>query len=281
LKKEIYFKQGKVVLFKEANFWDELIERCHGGLKTIYIATYNFNFRDKYERSFYQQLSKLANTGTDVRLIYSLMSFSHGDELEIEDIFKNFVVCAKLTENHSKIFLTDEFAFIGSSNFSYGSNNNYECGVVFTDIDVIREIRHNIMGELSKKCTFTNIPQYFDPLSNNLPLLIDTVEELNKINTKEDMYIDKTRELIPIFRFLNDINKCLLNKTLKVPNSFDWLEFYGQLYEKKFISNADYYKFKNYLNELNEYLINVKTYINQQYSSIGRTEYLKKLALNN
>lgn len=151
MRKEIPFQEGKVIFFKESNFWNDLLERCKRETKAIYIATYNFNFRDKYERTFYKQLSNLANSGIDVNLLYSKMTFSDEDKLEIEDIFKNFVLCAELTTNHSKLFITDDFAFIGSANFSFGSNNNYESGVIFSDKEIISELRKFYCEELLEK----------------------------------------------------------------------------------------------------------------------------------
>jgi hypothetical protein len=114
MKKEIPFQEGKVVFFKESNFWDDVLQKCNEETKAIYIATYNFNF-NQYEKSFYRKLSHLANLGVRVNLLYAKMSYADEDELEVEEIFKNFVLCAKLTTNHSKFFITDDFAFIGSA----------------------------------------------------------------------------------------------------------------------------------------------------------------------
>ncbi|MEC2491970.1 hypothetical protein P9X15_29065, partial [Bacillus cereus] len=80
--KEIPFQEGEIILFKEADLWNDLLERCKKETKTINIATYNFNFKNKYERSFYKELSKLADSGIDVSLLYSIMTFSNEDKLE-------------------------------------------------------------------------------------------------------------------------------------------------------------------------------------------------------
>jgi phosphatidylserine/phosphatidylglycerophosphate/cardiolipin synthase-like enzyme len=276
MKKEIPFQEGKVIFFKESNFWNYLLERCYGKTKAIYIATYNFNFRDKYERSFYKQLSKLANLGVDVNLLYSKMTFSDEDKLEIEEIFKNFVLCAKLTTNHSKLFIADDFAFIGSANFSFGSNNNYESGVIFSNKEIISEIRRFFVEELLDKSEFTNVPECFDPF-DLLPRILSAVEELSKIERKEDLYIDKTRETIPELRYLDDIEKYLEELGYPVPKHFDWYQLYMQLYEEKHVPDIIFRSFKNYLHELSSYLIDVTTYVNEQYESIGRIELLERI----
>ncbi|WP_396388728.1 hypothetical protein [Cytobacillus firmus] len=50
-----------------------------------------------------------------------------GDKLETEEVFENFLLCALLLTNHSKIFIADDFTYIGSANFSY---ENYASGVI-------------------------------------------------------------------------------------------------------------------------------------------------------
>lgn len=185
--KEIPFQEGEVIFFKEANLWNDLLERCKKETRTINIATYNFNFRDKYERTFYKELSNLANLGIDVSLLYSKMSFSNEDKLEIEEIFKNFVLCAKLTTNHSKIFIADNFAYIGSANFSFNSNKNYECGVIFKSKEIVSKIRKLFMGEMLEQSEFTNVPKCFDPF-DFLPRILNVVEELSKVEKRSLMY---------------------------------------------------------------------------------------------
>lgn len=226
--KEIPFEEGKVVFFKDSNFWVELLERCNRETKSIYIATYNFNF-NQYEKSFYQKLANLANLGVDVQLLYAKMTHAPEDKLEIEEIFKNFVLCAELKTNHSKLFITDDFAFIGSANFSFGSNNNYESGVIFDNKEIIFEIRSYYMGVLLDKSEFTNVPECFDPFEF-LPSILKNVEKLNNIERIEEL--KETFELLPELRYLDGLEKELENIGHPVPIKFDWWQLYMQLYEK-------------------------------------------------
>lgn len=275
MKKEIQFQEGKVIFFKETNFWNDLLDRCSRETKKIYIATYNFNFRDKYERSFYRQLSNLANLGVDVNLLYSKMTFSAEDKLEIEDIFKNFVLCAELPTNHSKLFIADDFAFIGSANFSFGSNNNYESGVILTDKKIISELRKFYCEELLEKSEFTNVPDCFDPF-DFLPGILTAVEEMRKIERKEDLY----KGNIPHLRFLDDLEKDLEKLGYPVPAHFDWWPFYLQLYEEKRVpDDMTFHNFNSYLNEISSYLNDVISFVNEQYESIGRIELMKRIGV--
>ncbi|PQO28915.1 phospholipase D-like domain-containing protein [Blastopirellula marina] len=52
--------------------------------------------------------------------------------------------------NHMKIVMTNEIAYLGSSNFSPESGNNYECGVLISLPDVIAGIRNHIVDYLSE-----------------------------------------------------------------------------------------------------------------------------------
>ncbi|WP_318264034.1 phospholipase D-like domain-containing protein [Peribacillus simplex] len=276
MKKEISFQEGKVVLFKESNFWNDLLERCkREKTKSIYIATYNFNFRDKYERSFYKELSNLANSGIDVNLLYAIMNFSNEDKLEIEEIFENFVLCAELPTNHSKIFIADNFAFIGSANFTFGSNKNYESGVIFEDKEVISEIRKFFYSELLDKSEFTNVPESFDPF-DFLPKILNAVEKLNKAEKKDDLYSD-IKHNIPELRYLDDLEENLETLGYPVPTHFDWWQLYMNLYEEKHVPDYIFHEFKSYLNELSPYLVNITTFIKEQYKSIGRFALLKQI----
>ncbi|MDR9744407.1 phospholipase D-like domain-containing protein [Paenibacillus taichungensis] len=273
MKKEISFTQGKVIFFKDTNFWIELLNRCGKETKNIYIATYNFNFRDKYERSFYMQLSNLANLGIDVNLLYAKMTFSSEDRLEIEEIFKNFVLCAELPTNHSKLFIADDFAFIGSANFSFGSNNNYESGVIFNDDKIISELRKFYCEELLDKSEFTNIPECFDPF-DFLPSILQAVEGMRKIETVNDLHIGN----IPQLRFLDDLEKDLEKIGYPIPVHFDWWPLYLQIHEEKCVpDDKTFNDFQIYLNGISLYLSNVISFVNEQYQSIGRFELMKMI----
>lgn len=223
---EIPFEDGKIVFIKEANFWQDILERCKKETKSIDIATYNFNFNNKYEKSFYTKLSELADLGVEIRLLYSLMTFSKEDKLDIEEIFKNFVLCAHLPENHSKIFITNDFAFIGSANFSFNSDKNYECGVIFTNKEIISKIRRVYGLNLLEVSEFKNVPQaYFSPFVM-LPTVIQAVEKLNGVEKKENLYEYQFQETIPLLRYLDDMERDLKKIDYTIPRDIDWWEFY-------------------------------------------------------
>ncbi|MDQ0656998.1 phospholipase D-like domain-containing protein [Paenibacillus sp. W2I17] len=273
MQKEILFSQGKVIFFKESDFWTELLNSRLTNTKNIYIATYNFNFENKYERSFYRKLADIANSGVDINLLYAKRTFSSEDKLEIEDIFKNFVLCAELITNHSKLFITDNFAYIGSANFSFGSNNNYESGVIFEDENIVSEIKSFYCRELLDKSEFTNVPECFDPF-DYLTSILEAVEYMITVEKKDDLYLGN----IPQLRFLDGLEKDLEKIGYPVPRKFDWWSLYLQIYEQKVVpDDTTFNDFQLYLNEIFVYLNEVISFINEQYKSIGRVEMMKKI----
>ncbi|MCU5508228.1 phospholipase D-like domain-containing protein [Bacillus cereus] len=273
--KEIPFQEGKVIFFKESNLWNDLLERCKKGTKSIYIATYNFNFRDRYEKTFYRELAKLADVGVDINLLYAKMNFSIEDKLEVEEIFKNFVLCAELPTNHSKLFITDDFVYIGSANFSFGSNNNYESGVIFNNKEIINEVTQYYCEELLDKSDFTNIPECFD-VFQFIPKVLIAVNTLKKIESNTDLYSD-IMHYIPELRFLYDIEEKLIALGYPIPVQFDWYGLYMNLYEKNQVPDYVFEQFKEYINGLSPYLLSLNDFIEEQYKSIGKFELLKKI----
>jgi len=274
---EIPFEDGKIVFIKEANFWQDILERCKKESKSIDIATYNFNFNNKYEKSFYTKLSELADLGVEIRLLYALMTFSEEDKLDIEEVFKNFVLCAHLPENHSKIFITNDFAFIGSANFSFNSDKNYECGVIFTNKEIISKIRKVFGTRLLEVSKFKNVPQaYFSPFAM-LPTVINAVEKLNGVEKKKDLYEYKLQETIPLLRYLDDMEKDLKKIDYTIPRDIDWVEFYVGIEGENSLSDKDFRNFQAYIHKLLLFLLTLKDYIQEQYNSIGKNEFIKKM----
>lgn len=273
MREEISFHEGKVVFFKESKFWDELLSKVTSKTGTIYIATYNFNF-NQYPRSFYEKLAGLANVGVDVRLLYATMTNATSANLEIEEVFKNFVLCAQLEANHSKLFITDDFAFVGSANFSFGSNRNYESGVIFESKEIVEKIAKYYRSVLLDNSEFINVPQSMDPFGF-LRGLLSAIEDLRK-RELEEMYKEEIREIIPQLRFLDDLKKYFKELNYIAPPEYDWFKLYMQLYNEEQVHKVQFEEFKKYLDNAHEYLTHAISFIDEEYRTIGRLELLKK-----
>jgi len=175
------------------------------------------------------------------------------DNLRIEEIFKNFVLCAQLENNHSKLFITDSFAFVGSANFSFGSNKNYESGVFFENKKIVEKIKKYYCSVLLNESEFKNVPQLWDSL-DALKNTLHIVKDLKKY-TIEDLYMDEVREIIPELRYLDRVVDDLIELDFSPPKSFNWLRLYLEIYEDNTISEEQFSLFADFLNYLHDYLI--------------------------
>ncbi len=68
--------------------------------------------------------------------------------------------------NHSKIIMTNEIAYIGSANYSDASKNNNECGVIISDIEIIKEIEQQFICTLRDESVPYYSSTYIQVLSN-------------------------------------------------------------------------------------------------------------------
>jgi hypothetical protein len=84
-----------------------------------------------------------------------------------------------LKENHSKIVITDKAIYVGSANFSFGSNSNFEGGVYLHDAAISNEIYARVF------CPLMNRAKRFSGRSRDVESqvkwLVDTTEYLIEI----------------------------------------------------------------------------------------------------
>ncbi|NFA44459.1 hypothetical protein EXM65_18335 [Clostridium botulinum] len=85
--------------------------------------------------------------------------------------------------NHSKIILTENIAYIGSANASNESCNNYECGVIIKDKKAIKEINDNIIPILKDD----SLEYYGNNYSRITILLINLLTKLKSLH--EDFHM--------------------------------------------------------------------------------------------
>ncbi len=55
--------------------------------------------------------------------------------------------------NHSKIFATENIAYIGSANFSEESDDNFECGVLFRDKSIVSKLINDLISSIENDST--------------------------------------------------------------------------------------------------------------------------------
>ena len=92
--------------------------------------------------------------------------------------------------NHSKIIGTENLVYIGSQNFSYGSRNNYEAGVVIKDKEVVEKIFKSF-DEI-----FNNGRYYGSDQVKKIISILYKVEKLEKIFEDYLLFIEITKQLV-------------------------------------------------------------------------------------
>ncbi len=143
-------------------------------------------------------------------------------------------------KNHAKIIVTDNLAYIGSANYSSESKDNFECGVVFNDVDICSQIYEKLFMAIASSSIdytptakirfFTKKYQEFTEIYQNLTAelhdslytLIDhpsgykeifdyekdditceLIEKLDEVNEQLSEYADQ-------FKYLQDDEMCKL-----------------------------------------------------------------------
>lgn len=85
--------------------------------------------------------------------------------------------------NHSKIILTENIAYIGSANASDESNMNFEGGVIIKDKKIIREIIRNTIPMIKED----SVEYYGNGLSRYIILVLNILTQLKRI--KEQFHL--------------------------------------------------------------------------------------------
>lgn len=260
---------NKLIFFQNWDFWDKILPSSVLESERIDIVTYNFNFKHQQEKSVYNKLLSLAEKGVYVRLFYSPEAIQKG---LIDDIFGNEILCVELPNNHCKIFVSDNKAYIGSANFSLGSNNNYECGFFTENKEVIDKIRTTMNNFIWKNggAQIITIPDIGDPLFEIYDIIKDAKRCLNQIE-------DPTLIGKPLW-FNYDSLYCLgenISRTC-LPCSIEELLRFHSIFED-IINNStqdtiDLLQIKKHFVELIEYLDEFKKELIPYYEKYGKYE---------
>lgn len=172
---------NKLIFFRNIDFWNTILPKSVKESEFLDIVTYNFNFEEQSGNTMYNRLLSLADKGISIRLFYS--SKVSKDSL-IDHFFDSEILAVRFPMNHSKICLSTKCAFIGSANFSHGSENNFECGFLTENKDVIDRIRTEIINSLiwKNQLEIITLPEIFDPLELTRQICKDISAILKEFN---------------------------------------------------------------------------------------------------
>lgn len=128
-------KRISIVTFNISDRDIELIEKLRK-LKNVKIdlITNIPNRWDRYFKPFYRDRASVS--------IEKYLSILSPDKFESDiSIYFNF-------SNHSKIVATDNYAYIGSANFSSESSKNFESGILISDSNLVNQVHDNFVAEI-------------------------------------------------------------------------------------------------------------------------------------
>lgn len=274
LYKEIDLGDGnKIIFFRNINLWDKLLPTSFSETKYLDVVTYNFNFECKSEKSMYTRLLSIAEKGIIVRLFYSPKP---SDDKYVDDFFLEEILNVKVPDNHSKIFLTDHIAFIGSANFSLSSNNNYECGFLSENPNVIERIRTEILNDHIWKNNiekFTVTPMVNDPLSVLVRLMmsIERAKTIMQNATYKNEYVPFDCDDLKLLHTAIEKSSivCDSDDLLSYHDDFQYFLRYCSVEQPQYC-DEEVYELKGLMDKLQHYLDNLKQEIVLCYEKHGK-----------
>ncbi|MDW0115060.1 phospholipase D-like domain-containing protein [Sporosarcina saromensis] len=160
MRKEVEFTQAKFIITKDELGYSDVLEDFSKS-KFIYIVTYNIS------KNIETLLDKLRDVpgDTNIKLFTNIPNRFNGyiadwasknaknliniyvtklDPKKFNENFKSQFVF----NNHAKIIMTNNIAYIGSANYSSESANNFEAGVIIEDKVAILQIKDIIDEEV-------------------------------------------------------------------------------------------------------------------------------------
>lgn len=136
-----------------------------------------------------------------------------------------------LKNNHSKIFLSEFYGYIGSYNFTFKNYPDIQCGVEFRDSSIIKRIKNMLFDSLvynshilTAETTLKTLEQKFYRFKSKSDNTLDFIDQINKFNQISYKLTNKIKTHYPNFHsklFISDIQKGLnISKNITIFGSF-------------------------------------------------------------
>lgn len=187
---------GKIVFGQNEFLYQEVLDDF---AKADFIKILTFNISTKKDSCLLKKLKNACINGTEATLITNIPRrykkyYGSKYEYEAKRNIDNYIYQLDPVQyhmklkpyftfmNHSKIIMTNNVVYIGSSNFSDESKENYECGYISTNQDVIEKIRNCVFLTLEKR----SIPYY----KYNFAIALANLDDLIPIcqNARQELF---------------------------------------------------------------------------------------------
>ncbi|MBE7661494.1 hypothetical protein F7646_13020 [Tenacibaculum finnmarkense genomovar finnmarkense] len=163
-------KRISIVTYNISNRDIQLIEKLRQ-LKNVKIdlITNIPNRWDNYFKPYYRE-----RASDSIKNYFRILS---PDKFESEiSVYFNF-------SNHSKIIATDNYAYIGSANYSSESSKNFEAGILISDSNLVNQVHEKFVAEIIEQSN-----EYFGKdILDDLIVLVDKF--LAEIELFDELYL--------------------------------------------------------------------------------------------
>lgn len=284
MKKEYILSDSKFVYSKNELGYQEVLDDFKNAEK-ITVVTYNISEKQSL------LIQKLSETSSDTEIsiftnIPSRWDTYYGDAYKNTSRKKINVYLTKLKpdsigekvsvffnfNNHGKIIMTNNLAYVGSANYSEESKYNIEFGIISRDPDFITFLEEDITKELEKSST-----PYFE--YDYLPLLLEIKMHLSNLFAIREELFDQVYsyydELDGKGYFYNDTEERLNQRTLD--NIIVELDKCSELMHTICDAADQLTEEEHIIEELNDYYETLITLVNQ-FEKISSNKEVYELA---
>lgn len=128
----------------------------------LYLSTFNYSMPDDFDELIKSKIEFV----NDIKVIFNVYHYEGKEKEKISQLLRRslnknpFVQFFYDSSNHSKIISNGEQMYIGSSNVTGNSKNNFEAGVLIKDKDVIKEVEYKVFEIAHLRCT----PIFSEPI---------------------------------------------------------------------------------------------------------------------
>jgi hypothetical protein len=199
--KEKGLSGSKLVLTKDKSNYQTVLDDF-STTNNLKVATYSLSY----------DLFNGLDPNCDIELVTGIPAINKIDEYigilnRLHSTFTNVKTFINF-DNHSKIIITDNKAYVGSANFSNGSRNNYECGIIIeNDLGKVEEIFNDLTKDAIDYDTRFNqvtrvviIKNIYSDLHDKIT---ETINNLREYNKKEiGLHVDARKHHMD-FQFFN------------------------------------------------------------------------------
>lgn len=159
---KIFFQNGEFVAGKGVHTYQKILDDF---LNTSFIGILTFNITPYEDSELLNRLKAACEKGAEVVVITNIPKrwSRYKSVYNVNDAKKAITDYVRTLDpkkfdyrlsayfdfdNHAKIIITDNLVYCGSENFSDTSKNNYECGFISDDKNIISHIRNNLFSKI-------------------------------------------------------------------------------------------------------------------------------------